>query len=189
MTFGVAPATLVAVMTHSLRTPNHIGRTEEIIIYLLCSVYVGGAALRLATYNVHAMLEKKSSDKFSGLPSPGAAIGICAVVAYAWSCDIDLTKYAFLLPAYAAILGLLMVSPIPYTHAAKWLLSVRRNRKRELLLAAMLLVVVFFRFGGLAVIVTLYIFAGPILALFRFFRRRATEKGQTADADPAGKAG
>ena len=82
-----------------------------------------------------------------------------------------------------------MVSPIPYTHAAKWLLSVRRNRKRELLLAAMLLVVVFFRFGGLAVIVTLYIFAGPILALFRFFRRRATEKGQTADADPAGKAG
>ena len=29
VTFGVAPATLVAVMTHSLRTPNHIGRTEE----------------------------------------------------------------------------------------------------------------------------------------------------------------
>ena len=188
VTFGVAPATLVAVMTHSLRTPNHIGRTEEIIIYLLCSVYVGGAALRLATYNVHGMLEKKSGDKFSGLPSPGAAIGICVVVAYAWSCDIDLTKYAFLLPAYAAILGLLMVSPIPYTHAAKWLLSVRRNRKRELLLAAMLLVVVFFRFAGLAVLVTLYIFGGPALALFRILFRRETEE-TTRTANPAGKAG
>ena len=80
-----------------------------------------------------------------------------------------------------------MVSPIPYTHAAKWLLSVRRNRKRELLLAVMLLVVVFFRFAGLAVIVTLYIFAGPVFAAFRFLRRRAA--GEIETADPAGKAG
>ena len=92
VTFGVAPATLVAIMTHSLRAPSNIGRTEEVLIYLLCSVYLGCAALRLATYNVHAILEKKSSEKFSGLPSPGAAAGICVVVAYAWKCDFDLTK-------------------------------------------------------------------------------------------------
>ncbi|MDR0931602.1 MAG: CDP-alcohol phosphatidyltransferase family protein [Victivallales bacterium] len=179
VTFGVAPATLVAVMTHSLRAPNHLGRTEEVVIYLLCSIYVGGAALRLATYNVHAILEKKSSDKFSGLPSPGAAIGICVVVAYAWNCNFDLTKYAFFLPAYAAILGILMVSPIPYTHAAKWLLSVRRNRKRELLLLLMLLIIAAFRIPGVAAIVTLYIFAGPALAIFRAFKKTS----------PIGKAG
>ena len=44
VTFGVAPATLVAIMTHSLRAPSNIGRTEEVLIYLLCSVYLGCAA-------------------------------------------------------------------------------------------------------------------------------------------------
>jgi len=182
VTFGVAPATLVAVMTHSLRAPSNIGRTEEVLIYLLCSVYVGCAALRLATYNVHAILEKKSSDRFSGLPSPGAAAGVCVVVAFAWASDIDLTKYAVVLPAYAAFLGLLMVSPIPYTHAGKWICSVRRNRKRLLLLVAMLCVAVFFRIPGIAALVTLYIFVGPVLALLRFLLHWGSGKSGQASA-------
>lgn len=181
VTFGVAPATLVAVMTHSLRGPSNIGRTEEVLIYLLCSVYVGCAALRLATYNVHAILEKKSSDKFSGLPSPGAAAGICVVVGFAWNSDIDLTRYAVALPAYAAFLGLLMVSPIPYVHAGKWICSVRRNRKRLLALAAMVLIAVFFRIPGIAALVTLYIFVGPALALLRLVCR----KGSLREEEPA----
>ncbi len=184
VTFGVAPATLVAVMTHSLRAPSNIGRTEEVLIYLLCSVYVGCAALRLATYNVHAILEKKSSDKFSGLPSPGAAAGVCVVVAYAWNSDIDLTRYAVVLPAYAAFLGLLMVSPIPYTHAGKWICSVRRNRKRLIVLTAMVLIAAFFRIPGIAAIVTLYIFAGPVLALCRLVCRKGHPKPE--EPVPAG---
>jgi len=184
VTFGVAPATLVAVMTHSLRAPSNIGRTEEVLIYLLCSVYVGCAALRLATYNVHAILEKKSSDKFSGLPSPGAAAGICVVVAYAWNSDIDLTRYAVVLPAYAAFLGLLMVSPIPYTHAGKWICSVRRNRKRLVVLAATVLIAVFFRIPGIAALVTLYIFAGPVFALWRLVCRKG--RGEEEEPVPAG---
>lgn len=67
-TFGVAPATLVAVMAHNMR---HIERAGEFVpICVLCGIYLGCAALRLATYNVHAMYEKKSSDIFTGLPSP-----------------------------------------------------------------------------------------------------------------------
>ena len=77
VTFGVAPATLVVIMTRSL--PGYDGRFFY-IVWALAAVYLGGAALRLATYNVHAMVEKKSSDKFSGLPSPGAAAGICTTV-------------------------------------------------------------------------------------------------------------
>ncbi|MBO5822009.1 MAG: hypothetical protein J6R86_03250, partial [Lentisphaeria bacterium] len=48
-------------------------------------VYLGGAALRLATYNVHATLKtsaKGSSDRFSGLPSPGAAAALCVAVLF-----------------------------------------------------------------------------------------------------------
>ena len=62
VTFGVAPATLVAIMTHSLREWD-LNRTQEIIVYALCSIYIGCAALRLATYNVIAMSGEKKNSK------------------------------------------------------------------------------------------------------------------------------
>ena len=84
VTFGVAPATLVAVMAHNI---HHIDALREYLpICILCAVYLGCAALRLATYNVHAIVEKKSSEKFSGLPSPGGAAAICALVIFS-ACD------------------------------------------------------------------------------------------------------
>jgi len=173
VTFGVAPATLVAIMTHCLRDWS-LNRTQEIWVYLACSVYLGGAALRLATYNVHAMQEKKSSEYFSGLPSPGAAAALCVVVffAYAWggSTDAVLRKLAFILPCYAAVLGLLMTSTIPYVHAAKWLLSVRRSKVRLAMLIAMLAIAVIFRTSGLMFLVTAYVFSGPVTWMIRKLR-------------------
>ena len=126
VTFGVAPATLVAIMAHHLKPmPN----THYLLICGLAAVYLGGAALRLATYNVHAMLEKKSSDKFTGLPSPGAAAAICSIVIFRNTEICPPIDLSFALPIYAAILGLLMVSSFPYVHVAKWLLSMKRNKK------------------------------------------------------------
>ena len=49
VTFGVAPATLVAIMTHSLRDWD-LNRTQEILVYILCSVYLGCAALSGSGY-------------------------------------------------------------------------------------------------------------------------------------------
>ena len=131
VTFGVAPATLVAVMAHSMHEfrPNHF-----IIIWALCAIYLGCAALRLATYNVHAIIEKKSSDKFSGLPSPGAAAAICSLVIFYSSKNGESKQIVSILPIYAAFLGFLMVSKIPYLHFGKWLFSVRKNNKRLLIL-------------------------------------------------------
>ncbi len=172
VTFGVAPATLVAIMTHSLRDWE-LKTAQEIMVYILSSIYLGCAALRLATYNVHAMLEKKSSEKFSGLPSPGAAIAICVTVLFARDCAWDLYKLAFWLPVYAALLGLLMVSRLPYIHAAKWLISVRRNRKRAAMLAAMLIAVILFQVNALVFLVTLYVLSGPAIWLGKKIRKSA----------------
>ena len=135
VTFGVAPATLVVIMTRSL--PGYDGRFFY-IVWALAAVYLGGAALRLATYNVHAMVEKKSSDKFSGLPSPGAAAGICTTVIYYNHLGMEIRHLAVILPIYCALLGILMVSKIQYTHFAKWLLSLKRNRKRLLIVGLIL---------------------------------------------------
>ena len=138
-TFGVAPATLVAVMAHNMR---HIERTGEFIpICMLCGIYLGCAALRLATYNVHAMYEKKSSDVFTGLPSPGGAAALCTIILFAATekGSNTLREYFRYLPTYAMILGFLMVSQVPYLHFGKYLMSARYHKKRAVLIALLLL--------------------------------------------------
>lgn len=168
VTFGVAPAFLSVVMAQCLL---QMTMTQTVITLLLASTYLGCAALRLATYNVHAIMEKKSGDKFTGLPSPGAAAAICSMIMfysinYKYITDIEWVKYlAMMLPVYAAVLGLLMVSNIPYTHAGKWLQSVRRNRYRMTLLAIMLIIAGLLGIKGIVIIINFYIFSGPILAL------------------------
>ena len=138
-TFGVAPATLVAVMAHNMR---HIEKAGEFIpICILCGIYLGCAALRLATYNVHAMYEKKSSDIFTGLPSPGAAAALCTIILFAATekGDRTLGKYFLYLPIYAMVLGFLMVSQVPYPHFGKYMTSALHNRKRAVVVLFLLL--------------------------------------------------
>lgn len=177
VTFGVAPAVIVAIMAHCLR---EMQQSQYLIVWALCAVYMGCAALRLATYNVHAMLEKKSGDKFSGLPSPGAASGICSAVifystTYKGSSE-NLEKLAWILPIYAAVLGLLMVSNISYPHVGRWLQSVRRNYRSLALLLTILILIVVFRIMAIVVIINLYIFSGPIIAVFKKMEPRVAVK-------------
>lgn len=164
VTFGVAPATLIVVMTHSL--PN-FNEDNFYLVWALAAIYLGGAALRLATYNVHAMVEKKSSEKFSGLPSPGAAAGICTAVIYYNSLGMEIHHLAVVLPIYGALLGILMVSRIQYIHFAKWILSLKRNRKRLLLVAVVLIAACFELELTAFAAVNGYILLGVLCALGR----------------------
>jgi len=169
VTFGVAPATVMAILTHKLR--GTMTGSQEFITYMLCAVYLGGAALRLATYNVHA-IQKKSGDVFSGLPSPGAAAAVCSVVLFAEGAKIHLDNIAGWLPVYAAVLGVLMVSPVPYMHFGKWLVNLRRHPRQIWLLLALILVVAVFRGYGVLVLITLYVLSGPVMWLFRLLTGR-----------------
>lgn len=170
VTFGLAPATIVAIMTHTMRMnlPLQHGYFQEITVYCLCSVYIGGAALRLARYNIHALIPEEaeknkntmSKNYFSGIPSPGAAAAICSVVIYAKDTripDIYIVRY---LPIYAAILGLLMVSNVPYIHAGRWLSTVLKSKKRMIILALIIAVIAIFGIPGITVLITMYVFSG-----------------------------
>ncbi|MBU8901561.1 MAG: hypothetical protein KOO69_02365, partial [Victivallales bacterium] len=180
VTFGVAPATLVAIMAHHLKVMSN---TQYLLICGLAAVYLGGAALRLATYNVHAMLEKKSSDKFTGLPTPGAAAAICSIVIFCNSLD-SINYLELALPIYAAVLGLLMVSSFPYVHVAKWLLSIRRNRRRLILFLVFFLAIFIFKNAAIVALINLYILSGPAIALWNKFKKTSENitdlKSQTA---------
>jgi len=181
VTFGVAPATLVAIMTHRLRNGS-MDPKQELIVYALCSIYLGCAALRLAIYNVKAITEHKNSKSFSGLPSPGAAAAICVTIFFVYSLStretsrVDLYRLAFILPVYAALLGGLMVSNVPYLHVGKWLISMLRNRRKQLFFAVLVALVIVFRINALAAIVTGYILSGPLsLLLPKKLRKRIFE--------------
>lgn len=170
VTFGLAPATIVAIMTHTMRMTMDVphGAVQEVIVYCLCSVYIGGAALRLARYNIHALMPeeaekaKKSLNKnyFSGIPSPGAAAAICSIVIYAKDTripDIYIVRY---LPIYAAILGLLMVSNVPYVHVGRWLFTALKSKKKLIFLAIIIAFIAIFRIPGITLLITVYVFSG-----------------------------
>ncbi|MFA7185582.1 MAG: CDP-alcohol phosphatidyltransferase family protein [Victivallales bacterium] len=165
VTFGVAPAVIVAVMAHSLRA--EMRPFQYFLVWGFCAIYIGCAASRLATYNVHAMLEKKSGEKFSGLPSPGAAAAICSLVIFYASKSGEITQIVLILPFYAAILGILMVSSIPYMHAGRWLMSVRRNKKRLFILFVVLIAMYYSPFLVLVLAVNIYVASGPFTIVAR----------------------
>lgn len=167
VTFGVAPAVLMAVMTHRLQG---IQTTFQVwVTYLLCSAYVGCTALRLATYNVKAIEKTGNDTVFHGLPSPGAAAAIASLVLAVRVFGHDLSKFALIFPIYAAVLGILMVSSLPYRHLGKWLLSRKGNQPIKIMLLIVLLYLVSL-FGSytIFVVITLYVLSGPAEAFKRW---------------------
>ena len=173
VTFGVAPAVIVAVMAHRLRG---LEGNAYYFVWLMCGAYLGCAALRLATYNVHAMLEKKGSDKFNGLPSPGAAAAVCSLVIFFNDYGAEHIIIVTILPIYTFLLGLLMVSRIKYIHMGKWIQSVKRNNRRLAILILFLGLLLWHPILILIIFINAYVVAGPVSALFRLFRRIAQPK-------------
>lgn len=171
VTFGVAPAAIIAVMAHSIKDATG---AYDAYVYAMSGIYVSCAALRLATYNVHAILNDRTDENFSGLPSPGAAAGICSVLIFFNSAElydrfsIELAAY---LPIYAALVGLLMISRFSYLHVGKWIFSARRNNYRFLIMLVILIFIAIFKIYAFAALVNIYIFSAPTLALFKLFRK------------------
>lgn len=173
VTFGVAPAVMIAVLaqTSALLLPYRL-------VWVLCAIYLGCAAIRLATYNVKA-LNKESTKGFDGLPSPGAAAALVTLILL--FADAQPETYIVLvkwLPIYAGIIGLLMVSSIPFMHFGRWLGSKRHNKIKILTL------IVFFMFFSwnsrlvAALAANIYVLSGPVLLAARFVSSRVRQEKQ-----------
>ena len=165
-TFGVAPAVIVAIMAHSNRS-IWLFSHEYFLIWGICGIYIGCAASRLATYNVEAMFPQKNHDSnyFCGLPSPGAAAAVCTSVIFFSNFEGEIKYLTYGLPLYAATLGLLMISHIPYLHVGRWLFSIRRNKQRLFLVTALLAAAIYQVEYTFVIVVNLYIFSGPVMVL------------------------
>ena len=83
VTFGVAPA-FIAVQLIGVKTPFLSAHQDTIfdrVTLVIAAIYVACAALRLARYNIEARKPSESDHmSFKGLPSPGAAGTVAAIV-------------------------------------------------------------------------------------------------------------
>lgn len=130
VTFGVAPGFLLVKMC-----PNFTAIHRE-AVWVIAAGYAACAALRLARFNVETT-EDDDHMYFSGLPSPAAAAAIASfgILFYTLRKEANPLVYAsqidvvlqMVLPFYAMLVALLMVSRIPYPHLVTQILRGHRS--------------------------------------------------------------
>lgn len=148
VSFGVAPVVLFLTLLLGLAVPADgppvVGKLEWRLGLVCCIVYVCCAAIRLARYNAENVKDESATRKFSGIPSPGAAAGFIAILIFhedlAHSGHVqaaEITRWC--IAATALLLGLLMISRIPYKHLFNE--YVRRENPTGHIVALLILVV------------------------------------------------
>lgn len=200
VTFGVAPAFLAKVLVdwHAQVDGNRLLPLHPKLFYAAAAVYVIGAALRLARFNVETSADEDDHREFKGLPSPAAAAVVCSLVALFCTRNDTSTALGRRLlsgehfetivigmPWVLVLLGLLMVSRVPYPHALHALL---KGRHSVLALAGTvgLIVVAAIEWQlALAVCTIAYVVYGVVLGLVRLVLRRREDDDDGSDASEA----
>jgi len=166
--FGLAPA--LVMYEWSLSSLVNVSFTFGKLGWLAAFIYVASAALRLARFNTKV----SNTDKryFQGLPSPAAA---AVVVGFVWACfdnGIDGEAVAMIALPIIVFAGVMMVSNVSY-YSFK---DIDFHNKVPFI--AMLAVVLIFVFTAVDPPITLfgcfmlYALSGPVISLFRRFKKR-----------------
>jgi len=149
VSFGIAPGLMMVTMlrrelAQASLLPVGFDRFGQAGL-LIAAIYVCCAALRLARFNVEATLEEAAHRGFRGLPSPGAASAVISLIFLHDHLDAlgNWSRTAgyltVIIPPCTLLVGLLMVSRVPYTHMVSALLSRRPFGHVVLVLLGMLL--------------------------------------------------
>lgn len=159
VSFGIAPAILV--YTWTLIDYGKLA-LMVVLFYVVCT------ALRLARFNIQS--DNIEKYKFSGLPSPMAAGVIASPVLLFCEINIlpnDLTMWAYLV--LAPIIGILMVSDIPYWKFPRRIKSPFNALVTLSIITAAIMTVPEFM---ILIIAYTYTSAGLIIYLIRLLRKK-----------------
>ncbi|MBP8300422.1 MAG: phosphatidylcholine/phosphatidylserine synthase [Planctomycetes bacterium] len=202
VTFGTAPAFLAKVLVdwHAQGDDNHLLPMHPKLFYAAAAVYVLCAALRLARFNVETGSDEEDHREFKGLPSPAAASVVCALIALFCTRNDPESRLGSLshllltperfdwivmaMPGVLVLLGLLMVSRVPYPHAMHWIL--RKRHSLPFLAGLVVLIVIAaveWQFA-LAACTLGYVVSGVVLGLWRAAFRRGGDDGEDDDESP-----
>lgn len=197
VTFGVAPAFLGKTLVdwHSQTDANGLLPLQPKLFYAAAAVYVLCAALRLARFNVETGADEEDHNEFKGLPSPAAAAVVCSLVSlFCTSQDenADLghwligpehfDKIVVAMPAVLVLLGLLMVSRVPYPHAMSAILRGRHSMPFLAGLVVLIIVAAVEWQFALAACTIGYVVWGLLVGVFRFVTRHRDDDDLDDDA-------
>jgi len=194
ISFGVAPALLVAMWNSKLLATRPVETFWAQVTWFFCLLYVMGAVLRLARFNVENKHDIKHHMRFTGLPVPGAA-GLVAslVILYGFLLHpekSDLAAYIhkvfgeeFIgsltavirngLPPIMILLGFLMVSSrIHYAHILNKFLRGKRTFDYLAYLVFIGALAALVREIALAAAFAVYVAYGPINYAVEWWRSR-----------------
>ncbi len=157
VSFGVAPA----MLAFSAGNLQMLGRPGWVMTFL----FTACAALRLARFNVSPGRYK---GRFEGMPSPAAAGCVASTqwfVSFLRENGMTFVVPEFAIAAGVALLGLLMVSPIPYRSGKE--LDLRHSYGTLVLVVIALALVVQEPSVTLFVIGVVYTLSGPVDWVYR----------------------
>lgn len=172
VSFGIAPAVLVLCIAHPGDVTS-LGGLERVYWrteWVMAAVFSCCAALRLARFNVENVSDESAHMGFRGLPTPGAAGAVVGLVLFHQELLRGLAStqalhfVALLMPPFALVLGLFMVSRFRYLHMVNSLLRRRRSFRQVVGLVIFLLVGLIIQPQlTIAVVTAAYALSGPIL--------------------------
>ncbi len=164
VTFGVAPAFLLVKMC-----PRFASLHKE-AVWVIAASYVACAALRLARFNVETS-DDDDHLHFSGLPSPAAAAAIAgfAIMFYTLRAEDNSLMHATqidvvlqtVLPFFAVMVALLMVSRIPYPHVVNQVFRGQRSFGHVVAVLFTLVAVMVIRDYSVPIICCAFALSGP----------------------------
>jgi len=174
VSFAVAPA-MLAFSAGNLQV---LGRTGWVMAFL----FTACAALRLARFNVAA---GRYRGRFEGLPSPAGA-GMVATtvwfVAFLREFGLEFSVPAGFVAAGTAILGLLMVTAIPYRSFKE--IDLRHSYGTLVLMVFAIALIIVEASVTLFVICLVYCVSGPVEWLWRRHTGRALELSEPTPPQP-----
>lgn len=200
VSFGAAPATLaVAFMTKELASESIVPSplSEHFLgraAWVCAAVYVCFAAIRLARFNVEHANAGHDYRTFRGLPSPGAAALITALVLFHDQPGGGPVRgvFVYIVPTALLAAGLLMVSRIPYRRMSRGLLLGRQPFGRFVVLLGVVALFLSHKAPVLLLVVTAYVLSGPASAVLRLARGKPitmAAAGPVGRSEPVSRAG
>ena len=214
ISFGVAPAVLM-LRTVMGAIQGHVGKMAflsrltdvgiERILWCAAAVYVAGAAMRLARFNVENEPDESAHMEFRGLPSPGAAAAVATLVLLfdhlqhineggwlfgpwllgrsdrlaMWLC----AAISLILPVITLTAGLLMVSRFRYAHVVNQYVHGKRPFSYLVKVVVIgLVALVLEPFLAVACGALVYTLGAPVSATWRRIRHRAGAPEEPPDA-------
>jgi len=170
VSFGVAPGLMIkALAEHQDYLERAAWATS--VFFVMC------VALRLARFNVETEESEEAHQDFSGLPSPAAAGFVAAMTILFFKLRGDpppelaglakalepvMDRLLLLMPVAGAVLGILMVSHLPYTHIISRLTRSREPLPYLVTLGAIIIVVMITRPFSLPVLLGAYVASGLV---------------------------